>query len=126
MIRNQPLLWVLSIGFELMEVSFILCLLILVPSKDLGHISLFIKGGFCIWCFQLTFRHMLPNFNECWWDSIILDIFICNWFGKLLVASTHGYHFWFFCITRCTEKFSEKVVTPFRLNMISCYNSRLP
>ncbi|GAA0162335.1 transferase [Lithospermum erythrorhizon] len=48
MIRNQPLLWVLSIGFELME---------------------------------LTFRHMLPNFNECWWDSIILDILICNWFG---------------------------------------------
>ncbi|XP_020547435.1 CDP-diacylglycerol--serine O-phosphatidyltransferase 1-like isoform X2 [Sesamum indicum] len=29
----------------------------------------------------LTFRHMLPNFNECWWDSIILDILICNWFG---------------------------------------------
>nr|XP_018674992.1 PREDICTED: CDP-diacylglycerol--serine O-phosphatidyltransferase 1-like [Musa acuminata subsp. malaccensis] len=48
MIRNQPLLWVLSVGFELME---------------------------------LTFRHMLPNFNECWWDSIILDILICNWFG---------------------------------------------
>ncbi|XP_049932318.1 CDP-diacylglycerol--serine O-phosphatidyltransferase 1-like isoform X1 [Nymphaea colorata] len=48
MIRNQPLLWVLSIGFEMME---------------------------------LTFRHMLPNFNECWWDSIILDILICNWFG---------------------------------------------
>ncbi|KAG1346956.1 putative B3 domain-containing protein [Cocos nucifera] len=49
MIRNQPLLWVLSVGFELME---------------------------------LTFRHMLPNFNECWWDSIILDILICNWFGE--------------------------------------------
>uniref|UniRef100_A0A803KUR3 CDP-diacylglycerol--serine O-phosphatidyltransferase n=1 Tax=Chenopodium quinoa TaxID=63459 RepID=A0A803KUR3_CHEQI len=48
MIRNQPLLWVLSIGFEMME---------------------------------LTFRHMLPNFNECWWDSIILDILLCNWFG---------------------------------------------
>ncbi|XP_071693264.1 CDP-diacylglycerol--serine O-phosphatidyltransferase 1-like isoform X2 [Rutidosis leptorrhynchoides] len=48
MIRNQSLLWVLSIGFELME---------------------------------LTFRHMLPNFNECWWDSIILDILICNWLG---------------------------------------------
>lgn len=51
LIRNQPLLWVLSIGFELME---------------------------------LTFRHMLPNFNECWWDSIILDILICNWFGEFL------------------------------------------
>ncbi|KAG9139240.1 hypothetical protein Leryth_011257 [Lithospermum erythrorhizon] len=48
MIRNQPLLWVLSIGFEMME---------------------------------LTFRHMLANFNECWWDSIVLDILICNWFG---------------------------------------------
>lgn len=48
MIRNQPLLWALSIGFELME---------------------------------FTFRHMLPNFNECWWDSIILDVLICNWFG---------------------------------------------
>ncbi|XP_057841329.2 CDP-diacylglycerol--serine O-phosphatidyltransferase 1 isoform X3 [Cryptomeria japonica] len=48
MFRNQPLLWLLSIGFEMMEV---------------------------------TFNHMLPNFNECWWDSIILDIFICNWFG---------------------------------------------
>ncbi|XP_022727143.1 CDP-diacylglycerol--serine O-phosphatidyltransferase 1 isoform X2 [Durio zibethinus] len=48
LIRNQPLLWVLSIGFELME---------------------------------FTFRHMLPNFNECWWDSIILDILMCNWFG---------------------------------------------
>lgn len=48
MIRNQPLLWVLSFGFELME---------------------------------LTFRHMLPNFNECWWDSIVLDVLVCNWFG---------------------------------------------
>ncbi|KAK4753824.1 hypothetical protein SAY87_001928 [Trapa incisa] len=48
LIRNQSLLWVLSVGFEMME---------------------------------LTFRHMLPNFNECWWDSIVLDILICNWFG---------------------------------------------
>ncbi|XP_022775909.1 CDP-diacylglycerol--serine O-phosphatidyltransferase 1-like isoform X2 [Durio zibethinus] len=48
LIHNQPLLWVLSIGFELMEFSF---------------------------------QHMLPNFNECWWDGIILDILTCNWFG---------------------------------------------
>ena len=31
---------------------------------------------------QVTFNHMLPNFNECWWDSIILDVFCCNWIGK--------------------------------------------
>ncbi|XP_002970056.2 CDP-diacylglycerol--serine O-phosphatidyltransferase 2 [Selaginella moellendorffii] len=48
MLRSLPILWMLSIGFEMMEV---------------------------------TFNHMLPNFNECWWDSIILDVLICNWFG---------------------------------------------
>ncbi|XP_039122836.1 CDP-diacylglycerol--serine O-phosphatidyltransferase 1 isoform X2 [Dioscorea cayenensis subsp. rotundata] len=57
MIRNEPLLWVLSIGFELME---------------------------------LTFRHMLPNFNECWWDSIILDVLLCNWFGMRTVRYFDG------------------------------------
>ena len=35
---------------------------------------------------QLTFRHMLPNFNECWWDSIVLDVLVCNWFGELLAT----------------------------------------
>ncbi|KAL9254747.1 CDP-diacylglycerol--serine O-phosphatidyltransferase 1-like protein [Drosera capensis] len=63
MIRNQPLLWLLSIGFEFMEFQFIF------------------KGNYLAFRFQLTFRHMLPNFNECWWDSIVLDILICNWFG---------------------------------------------
>lgn len=46
--RDYQLLWVLSIGFELME---------------------------------LTFQHMLPNFNECWWDSWILDVAVCNFLG---------------------------------------------
>jgi hypothetical protein len=35
MLRNPVMLWTLSVGFELME---------------------------------LTFQHLLPNFNECWWD----------------------------------------------------------
>ena len=48
-IRDYALLWVLSIGFEFME---------------------------------LTFQHMLPNFNECWWDSWILDVAVCNFIGK--------------------------------------------
>ena len=38
MIRNHVMLWTLSIGFELME---------------------------------LTFQHLLPNFNECWWDRFV-------------------------------------------------------
>lgn len=47
-LRDYTLLWALSIGFELME---------------------------------LTFAHMLPNFNECWWDSWILDVALCNAIG---------------------------------------------
>ncbi len=30
---------------------------------------------------ELTFQHMLPNFNECWWDSWILDVLVCNNIG---------------------------------------------
>lgn len=42
MIRNHVMLWTLSIGFELME---------------------------------LTFQHLLPNFNECWWDRCVPGFF---------------------------------------------------
>ncbi|TMW56472.1 hypothetical protein Poli38472_006482 [Pythium oligandrum] len=31
--------------------------------------------------YELTFRHWLPNFYECWWDSLFLDIFFCNALG---------------------------------------------
>jgi phosphatidylserine synthase 2 len=27
---------------------------------------------------------MLPNFNECWWDSIIMDVLVCNTIGIYL------------------------------------------
>lgn len=47
-IRDRGLLWIISIAFELME---------------------------------LTFQHLLPNFNECWWDSWILDVALCNALG---------------------------------------------
>jgi phosphatidylserine synthase 2 len=30
---------------------------------------------------ELTFRHWLPNFYECWWDSLLLDLFGCNLLG---------------------------------------------
>ena len=30
---------------------------------------------------ELCFAHVLPNFNECWWDSVVLDIFGCNMIG---------------------------------------------
>jgi len=27
---------------------------------------------------EVAFAHLLPNFVECWWDAIILDVIICN------------------------------------------------
>jgi len=47
-LRDNTMLWAVSILFELLE---------------------------------LTFQHLLPNFNECWWDSWLLDVAICNWLG---------------------------------------------
>lgn len=29
-------------------------------------------------------QHMLPNFNECWWDSWVLDVLVCNSLGGCL------------------------------------------
>lgn len=88
MIRNQPLLWVLSIGFEFMEVTaFLSFFWMFVQHLFIFQLRVvqYFPSSFNLW-FQLTFRHMLPNFNECWWDSIILDILICNWFGENLEA----------------------------------------
>lgn len=30
---------------------------------------------------EIFFSHLLPNFQECWWDIIFLDIIVCNGFG---------------------------------------------
>lgn len=40
---------------------------------------------------ELTFRYWLPNFNECWWDSLILDVFGCNLLGILVGYYTLKY-----------------------------------
>ncbi|KJP87962.1 hypothetical protein AK88_02396 [Plasmodium fragile] len=33
---------------------------------------------------ELRFQHILPNFYECWWDHIILDVLGCNLAGILM------------------------------------------
>ncbi|XP_041360451.1 phosphatidylserine synthase-like [Gigantopelta aegis] len=30
---------------------------------------------------EVVFAHLLPNFAECWWDSWILDVLLCNGLG---------------------------------------------
>lgn len=57
--------------------------------------------------YELTFKHMLPNFAECWWDSLLLDVVVCNGFGIFC-----GY--WFLKLFRCKEYnflYSVEVVT---------------
>jgi phosphatidylserine synthase 2 len=40
---------------------------------------------------ELSFRYMLPNFIECWWDHLFLDLFGCNMIGIQLGAWTLKY-----------------------------------
>ncbi len=40
---------------------------------------------------ELTFKHWLPNFAECWWDSLIFDIMLCNMGGIILGYLTCKY-----------------------------------
>lgn len=30
---------------------------------------------------EYSLQHQLPNFAECWWDHLILDVLLCNWLG---------------------------------------------
>ena len=29
----------------------------------------------------MAFAHLLPNFAECWWDALLLDVLLCNGLG---------------------------------------------
>ncbi|KAG6446206.1 hypothetical protein O3G_MSEX004369 [Manduca sexta] len=67
-----------------------------------SHVDVFAWGHFLGWAFkailfrhagllwaisimweitEIAFAHLLPNFKECWWDSLILDVLICNGLG---------------------------------------------
>jgi len=50
--------------------------------------SILLRDTLMCWILSILFevaermlRPWFPNFNECWWDSIILDIIICNGLG---------------------------------------------
>lgn len=30
---------------------------------------------------EMVFGHLLPNFYECWWDNLVLDVLVCNGLG---------------------------------------------
>ncbi|XP_039254422.1 phosphatidylserine synthase 1-like [Styela clava] len=37
---------------------------------------------------ELFFMHLLPNFQECWWDQLLLDIMLCNGVGIYIGIKT--------------------------------------
>ncbi|CAD6187929.1 unnamed protein product [Caenorhabditis auriculariae] len=50
--------------------------------------ALLIRHGVMCWyisiCWEVTemfFTQLLPNFAECWWDALVLDILLCNGLG---------------------------------------------
>ncbi|XP_067001534.2 phosphatidylserine synthase isoform X1 [Anabrus simplex] len=67
-----------------------------------SHVDVFAWGHFLGWTFkailvrhlgilwaisimweftEIAFAHLLPNFVECWWDALILDVLLCNGLG---------------------------------------------
>lgn len=49
------------------------------------------RNNLIVWFFSVFFELLerslsqyLPNFYECWWDSLFLDLFGCNLFGILI------------------------------------------
>ncbi len=46
--------------------------------KLICHSSQLINYAFA---FQMAFGHLLPNFYECWWDNLVLDVLLCNGLG---------------------------------------------
>ncbi|XP_055380751.1 phosphatidylserine synthase isoform X2 [Condylostylus longicornis] len=67
-----------------------------------SHLDVFAWGHFLGWAFkavlirhmgilwaisimweitEIAFAHLLPNFLECWWDAMILDVLVCNGLG---------------------------------------------
>ena len=80
--------------------------------------SMIFRNHFMTWMMSIGFelyeyslKHLLPNFHECWWDHLLLDLFGCNLLGIIIGFSfmkkfnMRPYH-WFFEPTKTTEKMS--------------------
>ena len=49
---------------------------------------------------EIVTCYFIPNFAECWWDQLILDIFLCNGVGielGLIIANYLGFVRWEWC-----------------------------
>ena len=67
---------------------------VFVLAHSLGYVAkmLILRDVMLVWLVsvafehvEISFQHVLKNFEECWWDHLVLDVLICN-FGGLLVG----------------------------------------
>ncbi|KAI6180453.1 Phosphatidylserine synthase 1 [Aphelenchoides besseyi] len=81
---------------------------------------------------EVFFAHLLPNFQECWWDAIFLDVILCNGLGitiGLLICrmlEMRTYHWESIrCIQNKTGKFKRAVLqfTPESWIKVDWFNS---
>lgn len=81
--RPHPAVWRIVFG---MSVLYLLGLLFLLfqSYKTVNGILIWIDPSlkdFHIDMDKIAFAHLLPNFIECWWDALILDVLVCNGLG---------------------------------------------
>jgi len=71
-----------------------------VPAHFLGWFgkAILLRDYWLCWTLSISFEilevsleHLLPNFAECWWDHIIVDIFLCNFVGFWLGLKVCAY-----------------------------------
>ncbi|XP_028048547.1 phosphatidylserine synthase 1 isoform X2 [Monomorium pharaonis] len=74
----------------------------ITPERVWNHLDVFAVAHFLGWAFkailirhygilwaisvmwevtEIAFAHLLPNFVECWWDALFLDVLVCNGLG---------------------------------------------
>jgi len=72
---------------------------VFVPAHFVGWFgkAIIFRDWYLAWFMSIWFevlekslKHILPNFEECWWDHLLLDILLCNgvgiWVGHKLLA----------------------------------------
>jgi len=75
-----------------------ICFDVFVPAHFFGWIAqaIILRNTTLCWIISIMFefverslKHWFPNFAECWWDSVILDVLLCNgigiWIGMKIV-----------------------------------------
>lgn len=76
--------------------------------------------------YELSLRHWLPNFHECWWDHLLLDLFGCNLLGILLGnyllrrLGLRGFH-WFFEPTEHSEALGRPARLRYALTQVRAH-----